>query len=433
VTAPLRSGSPMSGPPDDPELELLLRCARSDTADSAASPRAFLSEKRSIDWGRFVAVADRNGMAPLASHVLDLHCRELVPAASRDLLGNYFRVNELRSRLLTRELRRVLDALESQGIEAVPFKGPLLSTVAYGHPALREFIDLDIIVRHADVPAARERLGKLGYRRDMDAWGPRHERAYIETWNEDLWVSPDGLVYLDLHWRLFPPRFPFQLGPERFRPFLETVSLEGRPVRTLSPEVLLVYLCLHGMKDRWRRLIGLCDVDRVLRLRGAPDWGAVPSLAATAHGRRAVGLGLLLARALLGAPVPDLPDGAALEPDLARRASRIRKVLAEGEPSPTFLHKWLNIRGDHLESLDGFGDRRRYVLRTLLTPNESDWARFRLPDALYPLYYLLRPLRLAARGGKLVWKRGRRGHERGIRSTPRRPAGSWREDPPSPG
>ncbi len=430
---PLRSGSPMNGPPDDPELELLLRCARSDPAESAASLSTFLSEKRSFDWGRFVAVADRNGMAPLASHVLDMHCRELVPAASRDLLGDYFRVNELRSRLLTGELRRVLDALESQGIEAVPFKGPLLSTMAYGHPALREFIDLDIIVRHADVAAARERLGKLGYRRDMDAWGPRHERAYIETWNEDQWVSRDGLVYLDLHWRLFPPRFPFRLGPESFRPFLETVSLEGRPVRTLSPEVLLVYLCVRGMKDRWRRLIWLCDVDRVSRLRGAPEWGAVPSLAAIARGRRAVGLGLLLARALLGAPVLDLPEGAALEPDLARRAGRIRRVLAEGEPPPTFLHEWLNLRGDHLESFDGFGDRRQYVLRTLLTPNEWDWVRFRLPDALYPLYYLLRPLRLAARGGKLAWKRGMHGHERGIRRTPRPPAGSWREDPPSPG
>jgi Uncharacterised nucleotidyltransferase len=423
----------MSGPPDDPELELLLRCARSDPARSGAPLRDFLSDERSVDWGRFVAMADRNGMAPLASHVLDRNCRELVPAASRDLLGDYFRVNELRTRLLTRELRRVLDALESQGIEAVPFKGPLLSTMAYGHPALREFIDLDVIVGRADVPAARERLGKLGYRRDMDAWGPRHERAYVETWNEDQWVSADGLVYLDLHWRLFPPRFPFRLAPESFRPFLETVSLDGRPVRTLSPEVLLVYLCIRGVKDRWRRLIWLCDVDRVVRLRGAPEWRAVPSLAATAHGRRAVGLGLLLARALLGTPVPDLLDGAAPEPDLARRADRIRRVLADGEPPPTFLHEWLNIRGDHLESLDGFGDRRKYVLHTLLTPNEWDWARFRLLDALYPFYYLLRPLRLAARGGRLVWKRGVVGRERGIRSTPRRPAGSWREDPPSPG
>lgn len=416
---------------DDPELELLLRCARSGEADAAASPRAFLSEKRRFDWDRFMAVADRNGMAPLVSHALDPGCRDLVPAASRDILGDYFRANELRSRVFTGELLRVLDALQAKGIEAVPFKGPLLAITDYGHQALREFVDLDVIVRGTDVPGARELLGKLGYRRVMEARGPRHERAYLQAGNADEWVSADGLVCLDLHWRLSPQRLPFRLEPELFRPLLETVLLESRPVRTLSAEVLLVYLCMHGTKDRWRRLIWLCDVDRVLRRQGSPDWEVVLSLAARAHCRRAVALGLLLARRLLEAPVPDPPPTAAFEPGLARLARRIERAIAEGEPPPSFLHAWLDIRGEHLSSLDGFGDRLRYLLHTLLTPNAWDWARFQLPDALYSLYYLLRPIRLAARGGKLIFKRGG-GHEIGIRSTSRGRAGSWREGPPSP-
>lgn len=398
-TGPLRPSQ------DDPELELLLRCARSDQADAASSPRAFLSEKRPFDWSRFVAMADRNGMAPLVSQVLDAHCSDLVPAAPRDLLGDYFRANVLRSRVFTSELLRVLDAFQARGIEAIPFKGPLLAARAYGHPALRDFIDLDIIVPEADVPGARQLLGTLGYRRQMDARGPRHERAHLQAGNDDEWVGGDGLVYLDLHWRLSPRRLPFRFDPERFRPLLETVSLEGRPVRALSAEALLVYLCMHGAKDRWRRLIWLCDVDRVLRSHGPPDWGAVLGLAATVRCRRAVALGLLLARTLLDAPVPDPSPAAALEPGLARLAARIRRVFAEGEPAASFLDTWLDIRPDHLASLDGFGDRLRYVSRTVLTPNAWDWARFHLPDGLYPLYYLLRPIRLAARGGKLVVKR----------------------------
>jgi hypothetical protein len=393
---------------EDPELELLLRCARSEQDDSAASPRAFLSEKPQFDWGRFLAVADRNGMAPLVSHVLDLRCRELVPAAARDLLRHYFRVNELRSRLLTSELLRVLGALESQGIQAVPIKGPLLATSAYGHGALREFIDLDLVARWDDVPRARALLGRLGFRRRVEARGPKHEQAHMRAWNEDEWVSDDGLVYVDLHWRLSPPSLPFRLEPELFWPLLETTWLEGRRVRTLSAEVLLVYLCIHGTKDRWRRLIWLCDVDRVLRRLGTPDWRAVLSLATAARCRRAVALGLLLARTLLGAPLPDPPPTAALEPSLARLVGLIRDSLAEGEPT-SFFDTWLNIRGYHLDGLDGFGDRLHYVLRTLLTPDSGDWERFDLPDALYPLYYLLRPIRLAARAAKLIGKRGRRG------------------------
>jgi hypothetical protein len=394
----------MSPSLNDPELELLLRCARSDQADPAASPGTFLSEKQHLDWDRFVAMADRNGMAALVSHVLDLCCRELVPAAPRDLLADYLRANELRSRVFTIELMRVLDALRAGGIEVIPFKGPMLAP-AYGHRALREFIDLDIIVGGADVPGARELIGKLGYRRQMEVLGPRHERAYFQAGNADEWLSADGLVYLDLHWRLSPQRLPFRLESELLRPLPDAVLLEGRPVRTLSAEVLLVYLCIHGAKDRWRRLIWLCDLDRVLRRQGALDWGAVRSLAVTAHCRRAVALGLLLARTLLDAPVPDPPPAAALDPALPRLAGRILRVFAEGEPPRSFLHDWLDVRADHLASLDGFGDRLRYVLRTLLTPNAWDWARFHLPDGLYPLYYLLRPIRLAVRGARLVVNR----------------------------
>ena len=414
LAAPMGSASVRSTQ-EDPEFELLLRCARSDQI-GAEGPRAFRSQKRPFDWGRFLAMADRNGMAPLAFHVLDSGGGEQLPPATRELLHDYFRVNELRSRMLTGELLRVLGALESQGIRAIPIKGPLLAMYAYGHAALREFVDLDIVVRRADVAGARQVLEKLGYCRDIKAQGPHHELAHIRAWNEDEWVSADGLVYIDLHWRLSPARLPFRLEPELFWPLLETAWLEGRPVRTLSREVLLVYLCMHGSKDRWRRLIWLCDVDRTLRRHGTLDWGAVLSLATTARCQRALALGLLLARTLLKAPVPDPPPTAALEPGLARSAGRIRGLLAVGEPPASFLHAWLNVRGYHIESLDGFGDRLWYVVRTLLTPTLSDWERFRLPDALYPLYYLLRPMRLAARGGKLIWKLGMGG---GVRSTSR--------------
>ena len=44
-------------------------------------------------------------------------------------------------------------------------------------------------------------------------------------------------------------------------------------------------------------------------------------------------------------------------------------------------------------------ERLRDRVRLLATPNEGDWERFPLPAPLYPLYYLLRPLRLLAKYG----------------------------------
>jgi len=55
----------------------------------------------------------------------------------------------VRGMRLTGELVRLLEAFRNRGIQALPFKGPLLAAQLYGDRALREFSDLDILVRTA--------------------------------------------------------------------------------------------------------------------------------------------------------------------------------------------------------------------------------------------------------------------------------------------
>jgi hypothetical protein len=47
--------------------------------------------------------------------------------------------------------------------------------------------------------------------------------------------------------------------------------------------------------------------------------------------------------------------------------------------------------------MDRPGDRARYVGRSLMVPQPEDWRAVPLPDPLFPLYYLIRPVRLALR------------------------------------
>ena len=48
--------------------------------------------------------------------------------------------------LMTSELIKVMNLLELNNIKAISFKGPVLSQMAYGNIALRQFVDLDILV-----------------------------------------------------------------------------------------------------------------------------------------------------------------------------------------------------------------------------------------------------------------------------------------------
>lgn len=59
-------------------------------------------------------------------------------------------------------------------------------------------------------------------------------------------------------------------------------------------------------------------------------------------------------------------------------------------------HNQLDVFLFNLEVMDRKRDAVVGLLRSVLVPTISDWQAVSLPNGLYPLYYLLRPMRLAA-------------------------------------
>ena len=53
-----------------------------------------------------------------------------------------------------RQIQVVVDALEAAGIPSVLLKGPALARTVYPDPALRQSVDIDLLVRPGDVLAA---------------------------------------------------------------------------------------------------------------------------------------------------------------------------------------------------------------------------------------------------------------------------------------
>src|SRR5260370_38643204 len=82
-------------------------------------------------------------------------------------LAESFQDNTRNSVQLTAELFRLLDLFAREGIQVLPFKGPTLAMAAYGNLALRQFTDLDLLIRKEDVLRARGILLENGYRTDL--------------------------------------------------------------------------------------------------------------------------------------------------------------------------------------------------------------------------------------------------------------------------
>jgi hypothetical protein len=312
-----------------PEDELLLCCATTAVdPERAERMRSLLREP--IDWQYLNDAADTHGIKPLLAQNLSGTCAELVPKPVLNQLGRFLSVHSLKNLFLACEALKLLSSLEKSGISAIPWKGPVLAATAYGNVALRQFSDLDILVREQDAVRAKDLLLSLGYR--LYEKSAEDEIAFHTLRQVYELVRLDGRVAVELHWAITSQTFYFPLDPASLWEQVETVSLNGTPVRNLGPEDLLMVLCVHGAKHHWGRLMWICDIAELLRAYSQKiDWARLMNRARTLGGVRMLSLGLLLARDLLGAKIPvDVLQQTQGGPRLAFLAAEVRSRLFSG-------------------------------------------------------------------------------------------------------
>jgi hypothetical protein len=116
------------------------------------------------DLNYLLQVALNQGVFPSLYRRLADNCPEAVPPEFLTRLKSHYQALARRNLRVAAELLQVLALLESHGIVAVPFKGPVLAAVAYGEITLRQFVDLDILVSRRDIGRVRDLLVGKGYR-----------------------------------------------------------------------------------------------------------------------------------------------------------------------------------------------------------------------------------------------------------------------------
>jgi len=99
-----------------------------------------------FDWSRLVELADVHRLFPLLYwHVTRTLARDF-PQEIGQQLHRRFLGDVAHSLLLIRDLVEIVDLLERRGIQVIPFKGPALAESLYGNAALRQCVDLDILL-----------------------------------------------------------------------------------------------------------------------------------------------------------------------------------------------------------------------------------------------------------------------------------------------
>jgi hypothetical protein len=374
-----------------PELDLLLCCART-CLDSEREAHIKMLVQEGVDWSYLADLSLRHGLTPLLYRNLNATCPEGVPKAILDRLRDYYNANARRNVFLTGYLFKILRFFEREDIPAIPLKGPALTAMAYGDLAFRQFIDLDILVRERDVLKARDLLKTKGYRPQFEL-SPVQAAALLRSQDELSLTAGDDQPTIELHWQIFPRCFNL---PIVFEDLSERANRKESGILTLSPEDTTLVLCMHGVKHFWNQLMWICDVAELIRAQPM-DWEWVLRVSEGLGSQRMLFLGLFLAKELLDTSLPG-KISKRVEADLAvrRLAAQVQEYLFEraGDvPGPMENSLF------HLKVRERLQDRLRYCVRFTMTTTYPDWVFLPLPDFLFPLSYVMKPLRLAAKYG----------------------------------
>ena len=373
----------------DAEHRLLLCCARTvATPDVVARLRELAA--KNIDWEYLFLLARRHSVVPLLYLQLHQHASDLVPEEQLQKLKQHYLENSARNTVLTAELCRLIGLFAESGIEAIPYKGPVLSLFAYGDLAVRRFVDLDVIVKKTDVVKARDLLLAEGYT-PSKSLSLTQQELLLRTQHNLQFSRDNHRLIIELHWEVAPHLFASSVSADQIWQDLGNIDIYNTQIKTLSADNLLFSLCVHGSRHLWERLSWICDVAELIS-RHSFNWTTLLERAATADNDRMFLLGLHLAHELLEAPLPDeVQQRCDSDEQLKILAANLIEHLFNGTTHIPATSR--EIFKYNIRVRKTLAARARYLAH-IFRPTDSDLSHHWFPSRLTFGYYLTRPFRL---------------------------------------
>ena len=397
MTASTRRGGSLRPPVTAPLDGLLagLRLALFPAAEETEADIATLSHV--AEWNAVTALARRHHVAGRLLRGLQTHPSLLADAGIESDL------QALRDRAVRRgwrqlgALKHATDRLAASGIPCLVLKGLPLSQRLYGHPLVRDALDIDLLVAPETQRAAERVLLDHG-------WRPALE--FPETPARNRWhgrVAADrafmrGGAKVELHPRLCHNPHYFAAAFDDLWARSAAVNVGTAAFRTLGEDDEFVYLACHGTRHGWLRLDWLCDV-AVILARMAP--ARLELVAARCREQRleiVLSSTLRLCKAAFRVEAPSAGQGERKPRGAERPAGEKRAAFIATAAARTWHHQEKPAPGSQLPLKlalkAALKPDLRYVLHEMFAAMIAprDWARIDLPDKLFFLYFPLRPL-----------------------------------------
>ena len=373
------------------EDKLLLCCSRTKVNPEIRDKiHSYINED--LDWQYLAQMASIHRLTPLLYHNLNSFCSDVIPEDFLHKLKDHFNLNVRKNLMMTGELIKILDILNYNKIDAIPYKGPLLADLAYGNLSFREFDDIDILINKSDALTVKRLMLSEGYLLELPV--KITDSLYLNMDSEYRFFNENNNVKSEINWNFEGIFFSFPFDPNFLFEDLITFKFNGFNTNIFSPVNHLIIMCIHGAKHDWNRLSWICDISEFINSNKNINWDEVLEKAKKIGVKKLLFVNLFLAIDLFQL---NLPNNILNELELDSNALKITKDV---EKRLLIEKKPLNLFGKFIFDIKK-RDKLFYGIKDsvfgLIKPSYADFQILPLPEYLFYLYYIIRPFLLLKR------------------------------------
>lgn len=266
-----------------PEDHILFACTRQDFTDEHKQAVREISRKYSLSWEVIFSKAEQHGVAPLV--YVNLCQGEGLGLEIPESIVNRYRLFAMRNTVRKEQrVQRTLQALEyfnAQSIDVMLIKGGALDLLVYDHAMLITSNDIDLVLK-----------------RHREEISPAHMQQIMS----DMHQSGIEYDFFSHHDMTINGALPVDF--ERIWREATRIDYRGQPVWMMSPEDMLISVCINSCRKRYFRLKSLLDIAETLRKMDAIRWDVVVEKSRQYDCQNIVYTALLVCQQTLGCRLP---------------------------------------------------------------------------------------------------------------------------------
>jgi hypothetical protein len=338
------------------------------------------------DWETLTKNIIDRGIAPLLYKKLSLLSNQsLIPEQVQTKLQQAYFKTVSRSIVLYNAFRKVAEALTANGISVIVLKGVYLCEWLYQDIGLRQFSDIDLLVKKEDGEKCLAILDGMGFK-PFDSSVTEFIGGQTEIVHHTPMVLND--VSVEIHIRLHRKSKNYAIKVNDFIQHAVPVTINKVQVKALNLNDLLIHLCVHLDKHFSSgnvQFTSFNDITNILTIHADEiDWVVFADACRIHACEELVFYYLILINKYFNAPIPET---------VVTKYSHLLKESDE-ELFVKYLHgfvittyhvstHWQNIR-----QIDDFSSKAHYLLDLIFPPKKFMIQKYNVKNpSLYLFYY----------------------------------------------